>query len=241
MPTTLSKEVVDVKDAIWSRIGPAAGILFFALVYIGFAIHRYPELRPTDAHLAQWFAAVDVTRFRAGIFVEAVGIALLLPFVAWLSGHLRQGARDSSWLGPVMVAGAAVWVTIGLALNEAWVGLLDQARNGLDIRMAQTFISINQATYDMTGIVLGLILIAAGAAALRSGTMSRWVGWAAVIIGLLQVVTAPTGINAGPTGLLADLWILGVSGYYTIRPDRVRELVTATAQPSVAAGIPATR
>ena len=87
-----------MKDAIWSRVGPVAGLLFFALLFTGFAIHRYPDIRPTDAHLAQWFATVDVTRFRAGIYIEALGIALLIPFVAWLSGHLRQGARDSSWL-----------------------------------------------------------------------------------------------------------------------------------------------
>jgi hypothetical protein len=222
-------------------VGPAAGILFFALVFIGLAIHRYPDIRPTDAQLAQWLAGVDVTRFRAGIYIEAVGIALLVPFVAWLSGHVRQGARDSSWLGAVMVAGAAVWVTIGLAVNEAWVGLLDQARNGLDIRISQTFISINQATYNVTGIVLGLILIAGGAAALRNGTMSRWVAWAAVIIGVLQVAVVPTGVDSGPTGLLAYLWILGVAGYYSIRPHRVRDLVTAPAQPSIATGIAATR
>jgi hypothetical protein len=223
-----------MKDAIWSRVGPAAGILFFVLSFAGLLVHGYPAVRASDAQLTQWFAGVDVTKFRVGIFIEAVGIALLLPFVAWLSGHLRQGARDSSWPTTVVVAAGAAWVTIGLAVNEAWVGLVDQARNGLDIRIAQTFISINQATYDMTGIVLGVILIAAGAAALRSGAMSPWVGWAAIIIGLFQVGSAPFGTDATPLSLLAYVWILGVGGYYTLRPAANRDLAPAVGRASSA-------
>jgi hypothetical protein len=230
-----------VKGSIWSRVGPAAGLLFFALLFTGFLVHGYPEVRPTDAQLAKWFASVDVTRFRVGFYIEAVGIALLLPFAAWLSGHLRQGARDSAWPAGAMLAAAAVWVTIGLAINESWVGLLEQVRNGLDIRMAQTFVSINQATYDMTGIVLGLILIAAGVAALRSSTMSRWVAWAAVIIGVVQVVMSPLGIDSGPTQLLAYLWILGVAGYYTFRPTRQREVAAGAGQPSTSTALGAAR
>lgn len=221
-----------MKDAIWSRVGPAAGILFFALVFTGLSIHRYPDVRPTDARLAQWFAAVDVTTFRAGIYIEAVGIALLLPFAAWLSGQVRRGASGSSWLADTILPAAVVWVAVGLAINQAWVGLLDQARKGLDIHVAQTFISINQATYDVTGIVLGLMLIAAGTAALRSGAMSRWVAWAAVVFGIVQVVLSPIGVDSGPTGLLAYVWILGVAGYYVFRPAGQGGVVIGAGQPA---------
>jgi hypothetical protein len=93
----------------------------------------------------------------------------------------------------------------------------------------------------MTGLVFGLILIAAGAAAVRGGSMSRWAGWAAILIGVVQVVVTPLGIDTGPTGLLAYLWIVGVAGYYTFRPGRVRDVFTAPKQSSEATGMPATR
>jgi hypothetical protein len=210
-----------VKGSIWNRVGPAAGVLFFFLLFAGFLIHGYPAIRPTNAQLADWLANVNATKFRLGVYVEATAIVLLIPFAAWLYGHLRHGGKDSSAPSVAMLLGAGAWVAITLPINQSWVGLVDQARS-VDIRVAQTVVSINQATYDMTGIVLGGILIAAGAGVLRGGAMSRWAGWAAVAIGAVQVVVAGLGTDSGPTGLLAYLWIVGVAGYYTFRPARHR-------------------
>jgi hypothetical protein len=223
-----------VSKAIWSRVGPAAGLLFFPVLMVGFAIHRYPSIRPADAQLASWLASVDVTRFRFGVYVEALGIVLLIPFAAWLYGRIRQGAGDSPAPAVAMVIAAATWVALTLPINESWAGLVDQARKGLDIRAAQTIVSINQAWYDMTGIVLGVVLLAAGVAIVRGGAMSRWVGWAAIIIGLFEVVSAPFGTDATPLSLLAYFWIVGVGAYYTFRPARTRDLGRAVAPASVA-------
>jgi hypothetical protein len=221
-----------VTNAIWNRLGPAAGLLFFPVLMAGFFIHRYPDVRPTDAHLANWLANVNASTFRFGVYVEALGVLLLIPFAAWLYGRVRQGAKDSSTPATAMLIATAAWVALTLPINESWAGLVDQARSGLDIRVAQTIISINQASYDMTGIVLGVILLSAGVAIVRGGAMSRWVGWAAVIIGLFGMVSAPFGTDATPLSLLAYLWILGVGGYYTFRPAANRDLAPAVGRAS---------
>lgn len=220
-----------MREAIWSRVGPAAGLLFFALIFTGLLVHGYPAVRPTNAQLANWLANVNASKFRFGVYVEAIAIVLFVPFAVWLYGHVRQGARDSSAPATAMLMGAGIWVALTLPINESWLGLVDQARS-VDIRVAQTVVSINQAMYDMTGIVLGVILIAAGVAALRGGAMWRWAGWAAVLIGVVQVVMAALGIDTGPTGLLAYLWILGVAAYYTFRPAGPREVAAGARQPS---------
>jgi hypothetical protein len=140
-----------------------------------------------------------------------------------------------------MVAAGAGWIVLTLPINESWVGLVDQARKGLDIRMAQTVVSINQAWFEMTGLVFGLMLMAAGVAIIRGGAMSRWAGWAAIIIGLGSAVSVPLGAASTPAQLLGFLWILAVGGYYTFRPGRGRQLVATAGHQSVAAGLPATR
>ena len=227
-----------MKEAIWSRVGPAAGLLFFPVLMVGFAIHRYPDIRPSDSQLAKWLSSVDATSFRLGVYIESIGVVLFALFAAWLYIHLRQGARDASWPAVAIVIGAAAWVALTLPVNESWVGLVDQARKGLDIRVAQTVVSINQAWFDMTGIVLGVTLIAAGVAIVRGRAMSRWVGSAAILIGVFQVVSSPLGTDSTPLSLLAYLWFLSVGGYYTFRPARARELVASAAQRSVTAGLP---
>jgi hypothetical protein len=221
-----------VTNAIWNRLGPAAGLLFFPVLMAGLLIHRYPDVRPTDAHLANWLGNVNASTFRFGVYVEALGVLLLIPFAAWLYGRVRQGAKDSSTPATAMLIAAATWVALTLPINESWAGLVDQARSGLDIRVAQTIISINQASYDMTGIVLGVILLSAGVAIIRGGAMSRWVGWAAVIIGVFAMVSAPFGTDATPLSLLAYLWILGVGGYHTFRPTAIRDLAPAVGRGS---------
>lgn len=219
-------------NAIWNRLGPAAGLLFFPVLIAGLLIHGYPEIRPTDAHLANWLATVNANTFRFGVYVEALGTVLLIPFAAWLYGRVRQGAKDSSTPATAMLIASATWVALTLPINESWAGLVDQARNGLDIRAAQTAVSINHALYDMTGIVLGVILLSAGVAIVRGGAMSRWVGWAAILIGLFQVGSAPFGTDATPFSLLAYVWILGVGGYYTVRPAANRDLAPAVGRAS---------
>jgi Domain of unknown function (DUF4386) len=226
-----------MKEAIWSRVGPAAGLLFFPVLMIGFAIHGYPNIQPTDAQLAKWLASVDINTFKLGVYVEALGTVLLIPFAAWLCDHLRRGTRDSSWPAVAMLATGAGWVILTLPINEAWVGLIEQARKGLDIQMAQTVVSINQAWFEMTGILFGLMLIAAGVAIVRGGAMSRWVAYAGIIIGVGSVVSVPLGEASTPAQLLGFLWLVAVAGYYTLRP---RTLVTRTAKQSLASGVAAT-
>src|ERR1700680_4277399 len=140
-----------MKEAIWSRVGPAAGLLFFPVLMVGFFIHRYPDIRPSDAQLANWLSSVDVSRFKLGVYIEAIGVVLLIPFAAWLYGHARRGARDSHGAAVAMLIATGVWVALTLPINESWAGLVDQGRKGLDIHVAQTVVSINQAWYDMTG------------------------------------------------------------------------------------------
>jgi hypothetical protein len=223
-----------MKNAIWSRVGPAAGLLFFPLIMLGFSIHGYPDIHPSDAQLAKWLAGVDQNTFQLGVYVEALGTVLFIPFAAWLFGHLKQGARESSWPVVAMLGAGAGWVILTLPINESWVGLVDRARKGLDIGVAQTVVSINQAWFEMTGVVFGLTLIAAGVAIVSGSAISRWAGWAAVVIGVGVVASVPVGAAATPAQLLGFLWFLVLGGYYTFRPAGRRGVRPAAVSASAA-------
>lgn len=230
-----------MRQAIWSRFGPVTGLLFVVVLHIGFFIHGSPNVRPTNAELSSWLANVDVNRFGLGVYIEALGTLLLIPFAAWLYTHFQREDAASFWPTVAMVAGATGWVILTLPINELYVGMLDQAHKGLEIHVAQTVVSISQASYDLTAIVLGLTLVAAGVSILHGGVMSRSAGWAAIIIGLIETLSAPFGTDATPAGLLPYLWILVVAGYYSIRPGRAREIVVGSSRPSLTTGLQATQ
>jgi hypothetical protein len=229
-----------MKQAIWRRIGPLTGLLYFALTFIGLSIHGYPDIHPTDAQLSKWLASVDVNSFRTGVYLEALAGACFIPFAAWLYLHLRRGDRDSSW-PPVAMFAAAVGATfLSLPINEIYAALVDRARSGVDIHVAQTIVSIAQEWFDMTGIVMGLFLVLAGVAMIRGGAMAAWVAWATILAGVAQLVTSPLGLAVTPAELLPYAWILAVAGYYTVRPGHEREVSPAGLQASVASSKPAT-
>lgn len=230
-----------MSDAVWNRIGPAAGLVFFPLILVGLSVHGYPAVNPTDAQLSKWLAGVDPSSFKLGIYIEALALVLFLPFIAWLFGRLRQDGRDSSWPNVVMLAAGAMWVTTSLPINESWAGLVDRGRSGLDIGTAQAIVSINQEGYLMTEIVFGLTLLAGGVAILRGGAMSRWAGWAAVAIGIVAIASVPFGTASEGIQLLALAWFLAVGGFYTLRPGNSREQSGSVAQRSMTGGVPATR
>lgn len=229
-----------MRDAVWNRVGPAAGLLFFPLIMVGFSIHGYPDIAPTDIRLAKWLAGIDLNTFKLGVYVEALGTVSFLPFAAWLFGRLKQDGRDS-WPAVAMLAAGAGWAIVTLPINESWAGLVERAGKGLDIGTAQTIVSINQAWFEMTGILFGLTLIAAGAAIIRGGAMSRWAGWTAVVIGVGVVASVPLGAASTPAQILAFLWFLVIGGYYTLRPGQIREHNPGMSQSSGATGLPATR
>lgn len=230
-----------MKEAIWSRVGPATGLLFVLVLHIGFFIHGHPAVRPTDTQLSSWLASVDVNRYGLGVYIEALGTLLFIPFAAWLYRHLRRDGTGPSWPAVAMLASATGWVILTLPIEQAFVALLNQSGKGLDIRVAQTVVSLSQGWYDTTAIVLGLTLVAAGMSILQGGAVARWAGWAAIVIGLAEMVSAPFGTDSTPAGLLPYFWILAVAGYYTFRPHRARQVVAGTTHPAVATELPAAR
>lgn len=222
-----------MKESIWNRVGPATGIVWLCLLFTGLSVHGYPDIRPTDAQLAKWLADVDVNKFSLGVYIEALGLVSFLPFAAWLYGHLKRGGAGSSWPALVMLAAATAHTTLVLPINELYVAMLERARQGLDIHVAQTVLSITQAWFEMTGVVFALILLAAGVSIVRGAVMARWAGWAAMAIGLTLLVPATTFIVT----MVGYFWFLAVAVYYTIRPPRRREHGADAVQPAIT-GLP---
>src|SRR5712692_3580452 len=215
--------------AIARRIGPAMGIVSVGLTLAGLGIHRYPDVRPSDIQLASWIDTTDLGQLTTGVYVDALGLALFLPFVAWLYAKLRAAQAAPSWLAITALVAGVGYVIMSLPINEFWVAILDQGKKGLDIRVAQTLVSANQAWFDMSSIVFGLFFLAAGISIIGWGAMARWAGWAAVLVGVLLAVPpiAYPPAAGNPLPALSLVWIVGVSGYYAVRATRAPKKAAA--------------
>lgn len=229
-----------MKEAIWNRIGPLSGILYFGLLFTGASVHGFPASpRPSDTELAKWLATVDLNTFRLGTYIEALSGLMFIVFAAWLYSHLRQRGSGVTWPALVMLCAAVAVVVVNFPINAVTLGVLEQSRNGLDIRVAQTLVSITQAWFEASAVLDGLTLFAAGVAILRGAAMSRWAAWVAIGIGLLTFVP-PTFLPIW-FRMIGYLWYLAVAVYFTVRSARRPELATGPALPAVGTGLSGAR
>ncbi len=226
-----------MKQAIWNRVRPLTGILAFAATFIGASVHGFPDVNPTDAQLANWLATIDLNTFTVGIYIEDLSTVLGIVFAVWLYGLFRKGGAGASLAALVFLCANIAGAIATFPINALTLGLIEQSRHGLDIRVSQTIISMTRAWFDAAGPMSGLGFLAAGVAILRGRVMSPWVGWAAIALGIESFVPAaylPIWI-----GSLSFLWELGVAVYYTIRPVP-EQAISAPAERSLAGALSAT-
>jgi hypothetical protein len=137
-----------------------------------------------------------------GVFAGPAIAALILVFFS----HVRTVARERTPLagaGPsVMVGGAVVWA--GGMLFSSCLELAGVTAADKDLeQVAQTLNVLIEASWLPFIGGIALTLIGAGMTVLRTGIVSRWLGWVALVVGLVAL--------CGPGGLLGffvgPLWM----------------------------------
>jgi hypothetical protein len=144
---------------------------------------------------------------KADLAIGAFGGPLLAALIVLFFSYVRSAARDraaSSGAGPtVMVGGAVLWAAgllLGSTLNLAALSAEDHHLG----QVAQTINVLNAVCWIPFIGGIAVTLIGAGMTVLRSGLLPGWLGWLALVVGIVAL--------AGPGGFLgffaAPLWML---------------------------------
>ncbi len=196
------------------RIGAATGILHVVLGLMGFFIHGYPEIGASPQQLSAWAASTSLARFQTGVYIEALGFLLLIPFAAWLYSLLRGTDRAAGWVLSTGFGAAVAFVAVTIPINEVWQAMLQGGQRGLDPRVMTAIRDIAQLTFNASFLFLGLFMLATGFLFVQTRLLSAFVGWSAVLIGAVLLVP-PVAQTAS---LLFWLWVLVVSIFLLVRP-----------------------
>ena len=141
--------------------------------------------------------------------------------------------RAPALAGVVVGAGAAA---LAVELGEVQTGIaLRRTAGNLDPGTAEALVAMDDAGFTVYGLLLSLSLGATGLGLLRSGATAAWLGWWAVVMGALGVLTATVGIVVPRAYvpipfvlLLVWLMALGIAGARRPFP----QLVAAPAVPA---------
>ena len=180
---------------------------------IGYSIHSYPPTGSSGQLLTQWAIKTDPNRFALGIYIEAVGILVILVFYAWLCDLIRRYER-SAWLAMFGFAMVVAWGAAGILSNSGWTALLDAGRSGTDAQVLAVTRDVAQEIFNATYVFFGLGMVAIAVASFGAGALPPWLSWPGVIIGIGLAI--PATVNFA--GLLVVLWAFAVGVLYLVRP-----------------------
>lgn len=185
----------------WAYVGPACGILFVVLSLLGLVIHGYPSAGGNE--IRHWVATTSPVRFGVGIWIEALGYLLLLPFAVWLARDVRR-AGAFEWVADVAVGAAVLCVGSAILVNGIWTGLLDAGRAGVDSSVLVGIDNVANDTFQASNLFYGLFVLAIGVVAVMARSLPPWLAWSALLIGLAGIVP-PLAL---PASLALLIWIL---------------------------------
>lgn len=188
-----------------SRWTSLTGALFGVLVIVGFfSGSETPEPNASAAHVYAYYAT-HISSTETSAIVIAIAVLLFVVWAAVLAAYLRpsESARGAEVL---LLPGAAILAVGALTLAAIEFGIAHYL-HALGPETART---LNVLTDIAFLPLLGggfLYAIGSGVAIVRGAALPRWLGWVAIVIGIVTVVP-PIGFF----GLLAlAIWSVVVS------------------------------
>ena len=188
---------------------PLTGVLFVILVILSFTIGGEPpdHEEPVQEIVDHYVDNKDSVQF--GAFLSALAGASFIFFFGYLRKVLRAAEGENGMLSLLAVIGAAI-VATGAAIDGTISFALAEAADDVPDEVDPVAIQALQVLWDNDFLPFALgsfvLLIATGASIVRHGALPKWLGWVALVLGILSVT--PVGFFAF---LVVAVWILVLS------------------------------
>jgi hypothetical protein len=196
------------KDHWWV---PLTGVAFVVFAVVGAVISGEPPGAddPVQEIVSHYEDNKDSVEFGALFIVIA---ALLFVFFAgFVRKVLDREAGGRSMLPTVALVGAGIFAT-GAAIDATISFALAEAADDIDPTAVQALQALWDNDFMPLALGTALFFLATGLAVVRYGGMPAWLGWIAVLLGVIGVT--PIGFVSFMAG---GLWVLGVSVLLALR------------------------
>jgi hypothetical protein len=183
----------------WERLGASMGIAFFVLMVASFVVAPAPPKVNASLVSITDYLAANYARLLLGTVLAALAVLAFL----WFIGHLRhvlQRAEGGAEAFSPIVFGSGVAVAVVGMISSLPIATLAYAAQSPEARLnplaaralgAGATRALYDANYLAAGLALmtgALFLVAAGIA-ISIGELARpWLGWLALLAGVLALV-----------------------------------------------------
>jgi hypothetical protein len=180
------KEEDEMSDR-WSRRASLTAIVFAVLAVAGFVISNgnSPNSDASGAKVIAYYQAHG-SDSKTSDFFFVFAFVFFFFFAGSLRAHLRAGAEALSTL---MLAGATL-VVAGIGLFGGTDLALADHPSLLTPGVAQALNLLNNDLFFPVAAGSCVFYISAGLAIVRTGALPKWLGWVAIVLGVISVSPA---------------------------------------------------
>jgi hypothetical protein len=191
-----------------NRLAPLSGIAFVVLLILGFAVFGgdTPDIDDSGSKIVDYYADHQGSQIATGILV-ALSTIFLAVFVVSLRDYLRSTGDGGDFWPTLALVGGVVSVAGFLVAVGVHFALIDGGDKNISPDAMVALNAIDNDNFFSFALPLGIVMLGATGAILKAGAaLPRWLGWAALVLFVVQFT--PAGFVAfGLTGI----WIIVAS------------------------------
>lgn len=194
-------------------MAPLTGVAFVVVLIAGFVIGGEPPDVDDGAQDIVRHYVDNKDQVIAGAVLAAIAATLLVVFGAVLRKALVRGAGggDARVLPAVAFAGTIVLAT-GAGIDSTLSFALAETAEDIDPTAVQGLQALWENDFMPMAIGIQLLLVGAGLSIVRSGVLPKWLGWIAIVLGV--VAATPIGFVSFAGGAL---WVIVTSVLLALR------------------------
>jgi hypothetical protein len=207
-----------VSDKLWAQISAASGIVFVVLVLAGAFIQPQPPPSTDDSidKIIKYF-----TDDRARILTGSYLIGFSTVFLLWFLGTLRLALMKSGATRlPVTAVGAGIaavaLVLVANGVNET-LAFRTAAERNPDV--VHALFDVSAMVFLQVGFAVGTFVLAASVVMIRWKAVSQWLGYAGVVVAVLNYIDAGALAKSGalsPAGVFGLICFLGFAAWVLV-------------------------
>lgn len=193
------------------RVSPLSGVAAVVLIAAGFgAAGSTPTDDATMSEIVAFYTAHDGAQVASGVLLSLGALFFLLFLAALLSALWHSGAA-LLWL--LVCFGGGLLFVVGITIAAGLAVFIGNLAGELDPAALQALHEANLLVVFPWTVGASAFLLGASAAVLRSDSLPPWLGWMALVLGVVAAI--PSHVLGGALYHVGVVSIAGL-GIWTV-------------------------
>lgn len=190
---------------------PLTGLAFIVLAIVTFVIQGEPKSADEPVGEIVDYYVDNKDAIQIASFIGVLASLLLVFFGAYLRKVLQAAAPEEETLPLLSLIGLVV-MTVGFSIDSTILFAIAESAEDIEPTSVQALQALWDNDFIPIAFGLTIFLWSTGISVIRNGALPKWLGWVAILLGIVAFTPLGFAAFAGTA-----LWILVVSILLSLR------------------------